>query len=85
MRGYHVMSGDGRKLGRAVGMHGDFLIVELGRLRRTRRPVPMVFVHPNDSKRIVTLTVPRSALRCSPKVNGTLDERAAAAHYGVAA
>ncbi len=85
MRGYHVVGGDGRKLGRAVGTRGDFLIVEVGRLRRTRRAVPMVFVHPDDSRRRVTLTVPRSALAGGPKVNGTLDEQAAAAHYGVAA
>jgi len=85
MRGYHVVTGDGRRIGRVVGMRGDFLIVEVGRVLRSRRPLPMAFAHPNDAARTVSVTVPRDSLRRSPRVNGTLDERAAAAHYGLAA
>ncbi len=85
MRGYHVVTGDGRRIGRVVGMRGDFLIVEVGRVLRSRRPVPIAFAHPNDAERKVSVTVPRASLWGSPKVNGRLDERAAAAHYGLAA
>jgi len=85
MRGYHVVTGDGRRIGRVVGMRGDFLIVEVGRVLRSRRPLPMAFAHPNDAERKVSVTVRRDSLRRSPRVNGTLDERAAAAYDGLAA
>ena len=58
-------------------------MVKLGRLPSSRRPVPLAFVHPDDVERTVRITVPRAVLRGAPQVNGSLDERAAAAHYGV--
>src|SRR5206468_6409131 len=83
VRGYDVKSADGRRVDRVLGVRGDFVVVKLGRLPGSRRPVPLEFVHPDDVERVVRITVPRAVLRGAPEVNGTLDERAAAAHYGV--
>jgi hypothetical protein len=85
MNGYLVVTGNGRPVGRVVESHSDFLVVEVGRVRRSRRAVPLEFAHPLDAERRVRITVPVQMLRSSPRVNGTLDERAAAAYYGVAA
>ena len=85
MNGYLVVTSNGRPVGRVVESHGDFLVVEVGRMLRSRRPVPLEFVHPIDAERRVRITVPVQMLQRSPRVDGTLDERAAAQYYGVAA
>jgi hypothetical protein len=80
VEGYDVVTGTGRLVGRAVGVSGQFLVVDLGRVFRSRRLVPLAFVHLSDADRTVAITVRRETLRSSPR-----DETAAAAHYGVAA
>jgi hypothetical protein len=85
MNGYLVVTGSGRPVGRVVESNHDFLVVEVGRLFRSRRAVPLEFAHPNDTERRVRITVPVQMLRRSPRVDGVLDERAAAEYYGVAA
>jgi hypothetical protein len=85
MNGYLVVTGSGRTVGRVVASHAGFLVVEVGRVRRSRRAVPVEFAHPNDTERRVRITVPLGMLRRSPRVDGILDQRAAAEYYGVAA
>jgi hypothetical protein len=78
--------GDKRTVGRVVDVNNGYLIVEAGRLRRSRRPIPREFVHPVDEAETVFVTVPMRVLREAPKVNrrGRFDEREAARHFGLA-
>ncbi len=85
MNGYQVVTGSGRTVGRVVESHDDFLVVQVGRLLRSRRAVPVEFAHPLDAERPVRITVPFKMLRRSPRVDGILDAQAAAEYYGVAA
>jgi hypothetical protein len=85
MEGYAVVTADDEGIGRVVGIEREFMIVEVGRLRRVRRPVPLAFVHPDDGARLVRITVPRHGLQRAPRVRAAFDPQAAAAYYGVAA
>ena len=85
MDGYRVMSSDDERLGRVVGVDDEFVIVELGRFRRVRRPVPLAFAHPDDAAKVVRITVPRHGLARAPRVKTAVDAKAAAAYYGLAA
>jgi hypothetical protein len=87
MHGYQVVTSDDRRVGTVVGIRQGFLIVESGRLRRSRHPVPREFVHPNDEAAKVFVTVPRRLLMDAPKAgkDGEFDRAAAARHFGLAA
>jgi hypothetical protein len=85
VNGYQVVTGSGRTVGRVVESRDGFLVVQVGRLLRSRRAVPVEFAHPLDAERRVRITVPLQMLRRSPRVDGILDARAAAEYYGVAA
>jgi len=86
MRGYDVVTSDDRVVGRVIDVRNGFLIVESGRLRRSRRPVPREFVHAVDEAAKAFVTVPRRVLMDAPKVDkqGKFDRAAAAAHFGLA-
>ncbi len=86
MRGYEVVSSDGRTVGRVNDVKDGYLIVESGRLHTTRRPVPREFVHAVDEAAKAFVTVPRRVLREAPKVSrrGAFDRAATARHYGLA-
>jgi len=85
MDGYRVVTAHERRLGRVVGVEDEFVIVELGRFRRVRRPVPLAFAHPDDAAKVVRITVPRHGLAHAPRVRAGVDVKAAAAYYGLAA
>ena len=86
MEGYEVITSDEQKAGRVVEVKGDNLIVEHGLLRKTRHAVPKVFAGADTSERVVRLSVSSELLEASPKVeDGSVDERAVAQHYGLAA
>jgi len=84
VKGYDVVTSDGKKIGRANDVRDGFLVVETGFLR-SRRPLPQEFAHAIDSDRKVIVTVPKATLQDAPRVkrNGTFDADAAARHYGV--
>jgi hypothetical protein len=85
MEGYEVIGSDGSKVGEVVAVEGDFLVVEGGRLRKSRHAVPRAFAHPQERERLVRLTVSKELVDESPAVkDGDLDRRAVAAHYGLA-
>jgi hypothetical protein len=86
MRGYDVVTSDDRVVGRVIDVRNGFLIVESGRIRRSRRPVPREFVHAVDEAAKAFVTVPRRVLMDAPKVDkqGKFDRAAAAAHFGLA-
>ena len=86
MEGYEVITSDEQKAGRVVEVKGDNLIVEHGLLLKTRHAVPKAFADADTSERVVRLTITSELLEASPKVeDGSVDERAVAQHYGLAA
>ena len=86
MRGYEVVTSDDRVVGRVIDVRHGFLIVESGRLRKSRHPVPREFVHADDEASKVSVTVPRRILMDAPRVDkhGGFDRAEAARHYGLA-
>jgi hypothetical protein len=84
VEGYDVITSDEHKLGHVVGTIGDNVVVEHGTLRKTRHAVPKTFVHADDGEQVVRLTISKELVEESPKLNGDLDERAVAEHYGLA-
>jgi hypothetical protein len=86
MEGYEVITSDEQQAGRVVEVKGDNLIVEHGLLRKTRHAVPRAFADADESEQVVRLTITSELLEASPKVeDGSVDERAVAQHYGLAA
>ena len=87
MKGYEVQTSEGQKLGRVTDVLDGFVVVELGHVLRSRRPLPKEFAHADDAERTVVVTVPREVLRDAPRVrrDGTFDVDAATRHYGLAA
>lgn len=85
MRGYDVVTSDDRVVGRVVDVRNGFLIVESGRLRKSRHPVPREFVHAVDEAAKVFVTVPRRVLMDAPHVDkhGNFDQASAAGHFGL--
>jgi hypothetical protein len=87
MKGYEVVTSDERTIGRVADSLDGYLIVELGRFWKSRRPLPKEFAHAVDDERRVVVTVPKSVLHDAPRVrrDGTFDVDEAARHYGLAA
>lgn len=86
MEGYEVITSDDRTVGSVVEVKGDNVIVEHGLLRKTRHAIPKTFVHADESEEVVRLSVSSDVVESSPKVEDeNVDERAVAAHYGLAA
>jgi hypothetical protein len=84
MNGYDVLTTDDHRIGRVVADRGDYLIVESGKLKKSRRALPKAFAHPVDAEQIVRVTVSKGLVADSPKVGETIDEQAVARHYGLA-
>jgi hypothetical protein len=86
VRGYEVVTSDKRTVGRVVDVKDGYLIVESGRLRRSRRPIPREFVHAVDEAEMVFVTVPMRVLHDAPKADrqSRFDRSEAAWHYGLA-
>ena len=86
MRGFEVVTSDDRVVGTVMDVRHGFLIVESGRLRKSRHPVPREFVHVVDEAAKAFVTVPRRILMDAPRVDkdGEFDRSAAARHFGLA-
>jgi hypothetical protein len=86
VHGYEVVTSDERVVGTVVDVRHGFLIVESGRLRKSRHPVPREFVHAVDEAAKAFVTVPRRILMDAPKADrdGEFDRTEAARHFGLA-
>jgi nucleotide-binding universal stress UspA family protein len=84
MEGYDVVTAEDEKVGTVVGESGDYLIVEHGLIRKSKRALPRQFAHFDDDERQVRITVGKETFLDSPELDGELDERAVAEHYGLA-
>ena len=85
MQGYEVVTSDDEKVGHVVGTVGGNLIVEHGKLFKSKHPLPLAFAHVDEAQRVVRTTVSRQLFEDAPKVDGELDEREVARYYGLAA
>lgn len=84
MEGYDVVTIEDEKVGKVVGTHGDYLIVEQGTIRKSKHALPRTFAEVDEGGKVVRMTVTKDIFCDSPKVNGEVDETAIALHYGLA-
>jgi hypothetical protein len=84
MKGYDVVTVDDEKVGTVVGESGDYLIVEHGLLRKSKRALPRRFAHVEDGEEQVRITVGKETFLDSPELDGDLDEQAVGEYYGLA-
>jgi hypothetical protein len=86
VKGYDVVRSDGKRIGRVGDKIGGIVVVELGRLLRTRLALPREFAHATDSDRRVAVTAPLALLLAAPRVTrrGVFDAGAVSRHFGVA-
>lgn len=84
MEGYDVVTIEDEKVGKVVGTHGDYLIVEQGTIRKSKHALPRTFAEVDEGEQAVRMTVTKDIFCDSPKVNGEVDETAIALHYGLA-
>jgi hypothetical protein len=83
MQGYEVRTIDDDTIGHVAAEDGDFLIVEHGRLKKTKHALPKAFADVDDDEKVVRTTLSKELIDDSPKVNGELDRVAIAEHYGL--
>ena len=83
MQGYEVRTIDDDMIGHVAADDGDFLIVEHGRLMKTKHALPKAFADVDDDEKVVRTTLSKELIDDSPKVNGELDRVAVAEHYGL--
>ena len=84
MEGYEVVTPDEDTVGRVVERKGDYLVVEHGVLRKSRHAIPWSTVEIDDAEQKARTSLTKEFIETSPKLeNGSPDERALAAHYGL--
>jgi hypothetical protein len=85
VKGYEVVTSERRKIGRVSAVLDGFLVVELGQVFRSRRPVPNEFAHAQDGERTVVVTAPRNVVEDAPRVHHRriFDVEQASRHYGL--
>ena len=85
MEGFDVLTFDGDRAGTIVGRRGAYLIVEQGAIFKHRRALPEIFATVDEGERVVRTTLSRELLDGAPELDGAVDDRAIARHYGLAA
>lgn len=84
MEGYDVVTIDDEKVGTIAGESGDYLIVEHGLIRKSKRALPRQFAHVDEGEEQVRITVGKEIFLDSPELDGELDEQAVREYYGLA-
>jgi hypothetical protein len=86
MESYELVAPDEDTVGQVVERKGDYLIVEHGALRKSRHAVPWSTVEIDSAEQKARTSLSKELIVTSPKLeNGSLDEQALAAHYGLGA
>lgn len=82
--GYEVVASDDSHIGDAVGVRGQYVIVEHGGLRKHRSALPLAFAVVDDGARKVRVTIAREVLEDGPEIDSdAFDESAVATYYGL--
>lgn len=84
MEGYDVVTIDDEKVGTVAGESGDYLIVEHGLIRKSKRALPREFAHVDEAEEQVRITVGKEIFLDAPELDGELDEQAVREYYGLA-
>ena len=84
MEGYDVVTIEDEKVGKVVGTHDDYLIVESGMLKKSKHALPRTFAEVNETDGVVRMSVSKEMFDESPKLNGDMDGTAIADYYGLA-
>jgi hypothetical protein len=84
MEGYDVVTIEDEKVGTVAGTSGDFLIIDHGLLRKSKRALPRQFAHVDEAEQEVRITVGKEVFLDSPELDGDLDEQAVREYYGLA-
>ncbi|HEY7560814.1 MAG TPA: hypothetical protein VH650_01440 [Gaiellaceae bacterium] len=85
MEGYDVVTIDDEKVGTIAGESGDFLIVEHGMLRKSKRALPRQLAHLDPEEQQVRMSVGKEIFLDSPELaDGDFDARAMNEYYGLA-
>ena len=80
-----MIASDDNKVGEVVRTDGDLLIVESGRLRKSRHAIPKAFAHAVEGEQVVRLSVSKELVDNSPPLDDDqVDHDAVAAYYGLA-
>jgi hypothetical protein len=86
MEGYELVTPDEDTVGHVVERRRDYLIVERGVLRKSRHAVPWSMVEIDEADKKARTSLSKELIETSPKLeDGSLDEPAVAAHYGLGA
>ena len=84
MESYDVVTIDDQKVGTVAGESGDFLIVEHGMIRKSKRALPRQLARVDDGEQQVRITVGKEIFLDSPELAGDFDEQAVREYYGLA-
>jgi hypothetical protein len=84
MEGYDVITVDDDKVGTVAGASGDYLIIEHGLIRKSKRALPRQFGHVDDGEEQVRITIGREVFLDSPEFDEDINEQAVREYYGLA-
>jgi hypothetical protein len=85
-KGYAVVTAEDERFGEVVGLEGDNLVVEHGRVFKHRHPLPLAFAHVDEAEHLVRTTLSKHMIEEAPELkgDGDVDEQEIAAYYGLA-
>jgi len=76
VKGYDVITTDGKKVGRIAAVTGDFYVVERGTMWKTRSPLHKRFASVDEDTRTIRAGISSQVLLAGPKVgrDGIVDK-----------
>ena len=83
MEEYEVLASGGESVGIAVGVRDGNVVVEHGRLLKSRRALPLAFVQVDEDAHVVRATISKRMIEESPKLRKDVDQAAIARYYGL--
>jgi hypothetical protein len=84
MIGYQVVTTDDEKLGKVVGEVGPYVVVEEGKIRKSKHALPRDSTTVADAEQIVRTSITRDVFLDSPTIQDSgIDEQAVREYYGL--